>query len=99
MPSEKSPGLKILWVWTLGTAASTLSFSYIIYSRSYTHTHTYLSFIFFFAVLVTSVVRTRLRDMETVMNGQQQQQEPISSDVLLADTVPGPEDVVREEIS
>ena len=46
MPSEKSPGLKILWVWTLGTAASTLSFSYIIYSRSYTHTHTYLSFLF-----------------------------------------------------
>ena len=46
MPSEKSPGLKILWVWTLGTAASTLSFSYIIYSWSYTHTHTYLSFLF-----------------------------------------------------
>lgn len=47
------------------------------------------------------MVRTRLRDMETVMNGQQQQQqqEPISSDVLLADAVPGPEDVVREEIS
>ncbi|KAK7856072.1 hypothetical protein CFP56_025512 [Quercus suber] len=72
MPSEKSPGLKILWVWTLGTAA----------------------------ILVTSVVRTRLRDMETVMNGQQQQQqEPISSDVLLVDTVPGSEDVVGEEIS
>ena len=32
------------------------------------------------------------------MNGQQQQ-EPISSDVLLADTVSGSEDVVREEIS
>lgn len=46
MPSEKSPGLKILWVWTLGTAASTLSFSYIIYLWSYTHTHTYLSFFF-----------------------------------------------------
>uniref|UniRef100_A0A7N2N3I5 Uncharacterized protein n=1 Tax=Quercus lobata TaxID=97700 RepID=A0A7N2N3I5_QUELO len=74
MPSEKSPGLKILWVWTLGTAA----------------------------ILVTSVVRTRLRDMETVVNGQQQQQqqqEPISSDVLLVDTVPGSEDVVREERS
>ncbi|KAK9984372.1 hypothetical protein SO802_033897 [Lithocarpus litseifolius] len=50
-------------------------------------------------VLVTSVVRTRLRDMETVMNGQQQQLEPISSDVLLVDTVPGSEDVVREERS
>ena len=52
MPSEKSPGLKILWVWTLGTAASTLSFSYIIYSRSYTHTHTYLSFFFFLQYLL-----------------------------------------------
>ncbi|KAL4602806.1 hypothetical protein ACB092_10G080600 [Castanea dentata] len=71
MPSEKSPGLKILWVWTLGTAA----------------------------ILVTSVVRTRLRDMETVINGKQQQQEQISSDVLLVDTVPGSEDVVREERS
>ena len=42
MPREKSPGLKILWLWTLGTAASTLSlslfpslFSYIyIYNMS-----------------------------------------------------------------
>lgn len=99
MPSEKSPGLKILWVWTLGTAASTLSFSYIIYSWYYTHTHPHISEPFVFAVLVTSVVRTRLRDMETVMNGQQQQQEQISSDVLLVDTVPGSEDVVREERS
>lgn len=65
------------------------------------YTYTHISELFFFAVLVTSVVRTRLRDMETVMNGQQQQQqqEPISSDVLLADTVPGSEDVGREEIS
>ena len=64
------------------------------------YTYTHISELFVFAVLVTSVVRTRLRDMETVMNGQQQQ-EPISSDVLLVDTdtVPGSEDVVREERS
>ncbi|GMY13917.1 basic leucine zipper/W2 domain protein [Fagus crenata] len=72
MPREKSPGLKILWLWTLGTAA----------------------------ILVTTVVRTRLRDMDSFMNAQQQdQQEPISSDVLLVDTVPESEDVVREERS
>ncbi|TQD94169.1 hypothetical protein C1H46_020217 [Malus baccata] len=47
MPRELSPGLKILWVWTLGTAA----------------------------VLVTSVVRTRMRDMENLINTEQQQQQ------------------------
>ncbi|KAG6647466.1 hypothetical protein I3843_07G079200 [Carya illinoinensis] len=67
MPREKSPGLKILWLWTLGTAA----------------------------ILVTSVVRNRLRDMESLMNAQQP--EPIPSDTLLVDTVPGSEDVVRED--
>ncbi|CAH8354394.1 unnamed protein product [Eruca vesicaria subsp. sativa] len=40
---EKSPGLKILWVWTLGTAA----------------------------ILVASVVRTRMHDMESMMNQEQ----------------------------
>ena len=25
MPRETSPGLKILWLWTIGTAGSTLS--------------------------------------------------------------------------
>ncbi|KAF8103999.1 hypothetical protein N665_0181s0021 [Sinapis alba] len=44
MRREKSPGLKILWVWTLGTAA----------------------------ILVASVVRTRMHDMETIMNNQEQ---------------------------
>ncbi|KAF4349053.1 hypothetical protein G4B88_029022 [Cannabis sativa] len=44
MPRETSPGLKILWIWTIGTAA----------------------------ILVTSVVRTRMRDMETFMNADQQ---------------------------
>ncbi|KAI4302053.1 hypothetical protein L6164_035271 [Bauhinia variegata] len=46
MAREKSPGLKILWLWTIGTAA----------------------------ILVTSVVRSRLRDLENVLNAEQQQQ-------------------------
>jgi hypothetical protein len=38
--------------------------------------------------------------MDSFMNAQQQdQQEPISSDVLLVDMVPESEDVVREERS
>ncbi|CAA7404788.1 unnamed protein product [Spirodela intermedia] len=41
---EKSPGLKILWVWTFGTAA----------------------------VLVTSVVGTRLRDMEKLLREEEE---------------------------
>ncbi|XP_068648570.1 uncharacterized protein [Aristolochia californica] len=41
----KSPGVTILWLWTIGTAA----------------------------VLVTNVARTRLRDMESVLNQEQQQ--------------------------
>ncbi|CAN8311406.1 unnamed protein product [Cochlearia groenlandica] len=40
---KKSPGLKILWIWTLGTAA----------------------------ILVTSVIRTRMHDMESMMNQEQ----------------------------
>ncbi|KAL9373145.1 hypothetical protein Peur_035389 [Populus x canadensis] len=47
MTRETSPGLKILWAWTIGTAA----------------------------ILVTSVVRTRLKDMEQMMNAEQQQQQ------------------------
>jgi hypothetical protein len=49
------------------------------------------------AVLVTSVVRTRLRDMESVMNAQKQ--EPISPDTVLVDEMPGSEDVKQEERS
>ncbi|XP_038878707.1 uncharacterized protein LOC120070883 [Benincasa hispida] len=44
MAREKSPGLKILWVWTLGTAA----------------------------ILITSVARMRMRDMENIINSDQQ---------------------------
>ncbi|KAK9291572.1 hypothetical protein L1049_019520 [Liquidambar formosana] len=68
MPRETSPGLKILWVWTIGTAA----------------------------VLVTSVVRTRLRDMEKVMNTDEQ---PTRSDSFLLNSSPESDVVVREDKS
>ncbi|KAH1038189.1 hypothetical protein J1N35_039932 [Gossypium stocksii] len=70
MAREKtSPGLKILWVWTIGTAA----------------------------ILVTNVMRTRLRDMETVMSAQQQQQEGVTPDSVILDTSPeSNEGIVRE---
>ncbi|KAL3833862.1 hypothetical protein ACJIZ3_008598 [Penstemon smallii] len=44
MRKDMSPGLKILWIWTFGTAA----------------------------VMVTNVVRTRMKDMEQIVNAQDQ---------------------------
>ncbi|ESW20991.1 hypothetical protein PHAVU_005G031800 [Phaseolus vulgaris] len=43
----KSVGVKILWLWTFGTAA----------------------------ILVTNVMRTRIRDMDALMNAEQQHQQ------------------------
>ncbi|GLT87775.1 hypothetical protein SLE2022_058370 [Rubroshorea leprosula] len=62
MAREKmSPGVKILWLWTIGTAA----------------------------ILVTNVVRTRTRDMEQMMNPQQQQQKESNlSDSIIVETSP-----------
>ncbi|XP_017976263.1 PREDICTED: uncharacterized protein LOC108661881 [Theobroma cacao] len=74
MAREKtSPGLKILWLWAIGTAA----------------------------ILVTNVVRTRIRDMEQIMNAQQQQQqqqqESAVPDSVIVDTRPeSNEGIVRE---
>ncbi|KAL5723168.1 hypothetical protein ACHQM5_006593 [Ranunculus cassubicifolius] len=54
MLRDKNPGLKILWLWTIGTAG----------------------------VLVASVVTTRMRDMQKVMDSaeyQQQQQPSVES--------------------
>ncbi|XP_062005296.1 uncharacterized protein LOC133722414 [Rosa rugosa] len=71
---DKPPGLKILWVWTLGTAA----------------------------VLVANVVRTRMRDMDTLMNNteqhhhQQQQAAAADTETLL---LPESDQVIREEKS
>ncbi|CAI0438909.1 unnamed protein product [Linum tenue] len=81
MARETSPGLKILWIWTIGTAA----------------------------VLVTSVVRTRMRDMEQFMNAEQQQphlnqqqepQEASSGESIVLDDSPppNPSDGIVEEI-
>ncbi|OAY34239.1 hypothetical protein MANES_12G005400v8 [Manihot esculenta] len=72
MPREKSPGLKILWLWTIGTAA----------------------------ILVTTVVRTRLRDMEQLMNAEQQQQQTQSTlrDSLIVDSSPEPQEGIIREV-
>ncbi|AAF80124.1 EST gb/AV534270 comes from this gene [Arabidopsis thaliana] len=61
MGREKSPGLKILWVWTIGTAASMILFL------------TFTEFRHEIILLVTSVVRTRMQDMQTMMNQNQEQ--------------------------
>nr|XP_010319738.1 uncharacterized protein LOC101254784 [Solanum lycopersicum] len=54
MWKDRGPGVKILWLWAIGTAG----------------------------ILVTSVVRTRLRDMEEFMNAQQQTPGPIDSPAI-----------------
>ncbi|KAL3520518.1 hypothetical protein ACH5RR_018667 [Cinchona calisaya] len=55
---DKSPGVKILWIWTIGTAA----------------------------VLVANVARTRMRDMEQLINSQSQEQpKPRVIDSVIAD--------------
>ncbi|KAK7243436.1 hypothetical protein RIF29_38232 [Crotalaria pallida] len=73
MRKEKSPGLKILWLWTFGTAA----------------------------ILVGNMMRTRIRDMETLMNAEQQQQHnAATSDSLpqvVVDTLPTPSDTLIPE--
>ncbi|OIT31170.1 PREDICTED: uncharacterized protein LOC109209060 [Nicotiana attenuata] len=72
MWKDRGPGVKILWLWAIGTAG----------------------------ILVTSVVRTRMRDMEQLMNSQQQTPQPIDSPVISdnSDTqAANSEDFIREE--
>ncbi|PHU00794.1 hypothetical protein BC332_30581 [Capsicum chinense] len=54
MWKDRGPGVKILWLWAIGTAG----------------------------ILVTSVVRTRLRDMEQLMNAQQQNPGPTDAPLI-----------------
>ncbi|XP_031277232.1 uncharacterized protein LOC116135660 [Pistacia vera] len=70
MARETSPGLKILWVWTIGTAA----------------------------ILVTNVVRTRLRDMQQVIDDGQQQQQSTVSDSILVDPLPESDEGIIKEV-
>ncbi|KDP26872.1 hypothetical protein JCGZ_18030 [Jatropha curcas] len=67
MPREKSPGLKILWLWTIGTAA----------------------------ILVTSVVRTRLRDMEQQMNAEQQPKSSLSDSIIVDNSLASQEGIEK----
>ncbi|CAK9148968.1 unnamed protein product [Ilex paraguariensis] len=69
MRTEKGPGVKILWLWAIGTAA----------------------------VLVTSVARTRIRDMEQLINAQEKTSQPIEPNSGLIDTTTDSTEVVREE--
>ncbi|RVW16025.1 hypothetical protein CK203_022465 [Vitis vinifera] len=70
MPRETSPGLKILWLWTIGTAG----------------------------ILVTSVMRTRLRDMEQQLT-RTQEQEATPNDSIITDVVPESEGFLIEDRS
>lgn len=103
MARELSPCLKILWVWTLGTAAGTLSpLSPSLISHTYIliNIHNWIGYVFLL-VLVTSVVRTRVRDMENLMNAEQQQQQQhntaTDTDTLLVDTSPQSSELIRED--
>uniref|UniRef100_A0A803L461 Uncharacterized protein n=1 Tax=Chenopodium quinoa TaxID=63459 RepID=A0A803L461_CHEQI len=73
MWKDKPTGIKILWIWTIGTAA----------------------------ILLTGVSRTRMRDMEKLLNEpqQQQQQQGISSvDHVLVDGSSSSDDnIIRED--
>ncbi|XP_030472299.2 uncharacterized protein LOC115690177 [Syzygium oleosum] len=73
MARETSPGLKILWLWTFGTAA----------------------------VLVTSVVRTRMQDMEKLMNADPDHHHPpqhrSDAAVLLDPSSEQPDQALRDD--
>ncbi|CAL5364827.1 unnamed protein product [Camellia sinensis] len=69
MFKDKSPGVKILWIWTIGTAA----------------------------ILVTNVVRTRLKDMEKVMNAGEERTGVDS--VVVIDGSPSSREVVGDQKS
>ncbi|KAH7841786.1 hypothetical protein Vadar_034377 [Vaccinium darrowii] len=68
MWKDKSPGIKILWIWTIGTAA----------------------------IMVTNVARTRMRDMEKVMNTEK---EPTSANSAVIDASPISPDVIEDQKS
>lgn len=68
--SEKGPGLKILWIWTLGTAGSKQSRHIPQLSSLQSHIvpQTALwSDEFSSAVMITNVVRTRVNDMQKIL--------------------------------
>ncbi|KAK4780333.1 hypothetical protein SAY87_016439 [Trapa incisa] len=71
MAREKSAGLKILWLWTIGTAG----------------------------VLVTFVVKSRLRDMERLMNAQQDQspRDPSAQGSIILDADSEPNEPYTED--
>ncbi|CAK8565042.1 unnamed protein product [Lathyrus sativus] len=55
---EKSPGLKILWIWTFGTAA----------------------------ILIANVMRTGLRDFQSAMKAEEQEQQQRNDSATVIDS-------------
>ena len=76
-PREKSPGLKILWIWTFGTAASTFLFLpfHLLSNQKSLFSPKKSVFSFLVAVLIANVMRTSIRDFQNVLNAEQQQQQ------------------------
>jgi low affinity Fe/Cu permease len=72
---EKSPGVKILWIWTFGTAASTFLFLPFNQTLSLHQQITHTLSCFVVAVLIANVMRTRIRDFQSVMDAEEQQQQ------------------------
>lgn len=95
MAREKGPGLKILWLWTVGTAAGTPS----LFPYEYIIDIIVRPLCCWVAVLVTFVVKTRLRDMERLMDAQQDQshQQPSAHDSIIVDAQPGPDDAYPQD--
>ncbi|KAE8793061.1 hypothetical protein D1007_32268 [Hordeum vulgare] len=64
--SQKSPGLKILWIWTLGTAASKPPHP-LPSSLCNPPPPPALISLISRAVMITNVVRTRVNDMQMIL--------------------------------
>lgn len=76
----ENPGVRILWLWAIGTAGG-LSLSSFCPSTFLLLLYLvlFLSVICFgnITVMVTTVVKSRLRDMEALMDAQSKQAEPM----------------------
>ncbi|GAB4835377.1 hypothetical protein Ancab_000287 [Ancistrocladus abbreviatus] len=67
---DKPAGVKILWIWTIGTAA----------------------------VLVTNVVRTRVKDMEKIMDAETQKiAAPVVDSEVVVNSTSSDDEILRED--
>lgn len=76
--SQKSPGLKILWIWTLGTAASNhfghtcLSSCFAAYLIVQVDASVRWLFADLLAVVVGGVVRMRINDAQKILREEEE---------------------------